>query len=161
MYGGTTQRIFVLGNGNVCIFRRGHLSPIVTHRLDGITHIAIGGKETGKRGKGEKRRKWGSAGGDGKRGRRIVANMFIGRGKKNCSFLWRRSMRNRRRETRYRATSTTAVASCRAFEVAFVISLDASLHLCFAKSESDLYAVAQGAQNPRCERIFFSCFCPW
>ncbi|KYN03061.1 hypothetical protein ALC62_06156 [Cyphomyrmex costatus] len=53
MYGETAQRIFVVGNGNVCIFRRGHLSPIVTHRLDGITHISVGGKETRKeRGKG-------------------------------------------------------------------------------------------------------------
>jgi len=80
-------------DGNVHIFRRGHLSPIITHRLDGITHIAVGGKETGKeRGKkGARRNK--RAGGEGKRRRRIVANMFIGRRKKNCSFLWRRSMR--------------------------------------------------------------------
>lgn len=44
--------------------------------------------------------------------------------------------RNRRRQARRRATLTTAVASCRVFGIAFVISLNASLYLFFSKLDS-------------------------
>lgn len=138
-------------DGNVRIFRRGHLSPIITNRLDGITHIA-GGKRNWK-GKGKENRRWGSAAGGGKRRRRIVANMFIGRGKKNCSFLWRRSTKSATWDGGYQATSTAvAMLSFRSSFCHFARRLLASL-LCKAANSVSI-AVAQGAQSPRCERTF-------
>lgn len=133
-----TTHLFVVGD--VRIFARGHLSPIVTLRLDGITHIADDDYCSVRKMEEEKD----AAGGKPRRG--IIANIFIGRRKKNCPLLWRRFMKERREKSATSgATSTTAVASCSiasfifssflplslcfSFRVAFVISLDAFLYI--------------------------------
>lgn len=78
-------RVFVVGDGNSYIQKRTPVAHRYASSRQDYSYRSRGGKETGKeRGRGE------HAGGvvrkrGGKRGRRIVANMFIGRGKKNCA----------------------------------------------------------------------------
>jgi len=89
-----TTCLFVVGD--VRIFARGeHLSPIVTHRLDGITHIADDDYCSAGEMEQEEEKDGGKRGQERPR-RRIIANIFIGRRKKNCPLLWRRFTREAR-----------------------------------------------------------------
>lgn len=144
--------------------RRGWKRPYIQKRTPVAHHYASSRRDYSYRSRGEGNSK-GKKGGEGdERAREEMVNVEE-ESSRICLLVARRKIARfsgaaprEKPTTRYQATSTTAVASCRAFGIAFVISFDASLRPCFAELESGLCAAVQGAQSPRCGRSFLLAF---